>query len=484
MTTYLLGSGLSLLVLLGFYRLSLENQPMHRLKRAYLLGTLLVSLVAPLLRVEVAAEQVPFSHNVPVQLPRQASGQAMHVPDAPPDADYRSRDWLSVATFAPLLPFATSLFVLGTLVMLFRFGRNLYRLWQQVRMAPTLPFRGATLVLMPGNALPHTFLHYLFVSKTAYEQGDIAPELLTHELAHIRQRHSLDVLLLELVLCAGWFNPLLWWLKKAAQRNHEFLADEAVNRAFGNVPAYQHLLLSALSHTQPAPALASTLTFQTTKQRLLMMTKTTNSARTAAAAFGATLLLGLAAALLSMTTAPAQVPPAKPAKTAATPPNAVSPTPIATGPGRSVQFGPEEMERRFGNKKVMLSNKTRKAFGLKTDQPLFSELPPALKKTVYFLPPDAPRTPTEAQWQDFKNTKKYGIWVDEKRRRDNPMAKYNREDIVYFWYSYVHKNARQPEEYLYQLELYTKAGYEKYLNYFEENPMLSVAPNQAKAAGK
>jgi bla regulator protein blaR1 len=464
MTTYLmycLQSGLSLLLLLGLYTLLLERQPMHRLKRAYLLGTLLVAGAAPLLTIEVQPQPLPLPNEsparfIPIRQPVELAIDMLTARNLPDDAGL----------------FGLWCYAVVTAALLLRFGRNLYRLAAQVRTHPTQRWRGLTLVLLPGEVLPHTFLRYLFVSKTAWEQGRIEPELLTHEAAHSRQYHSLDVLLLELTRCFGWWNPGLYWLRRAVQRNHEYLADEAVTATFGNVPNYQHLLLNKLALATPAgtlaPALASTLTFQTTKQRLLMMTKTTTPARTALAALSATLLLGLTAALLITTTAPAQVQPAQPAKAVAA---------AATPQMEVTQLSVEEMERRFGNKKVRYHIR-----GVGTRAKLFSSLTPDQKRRVVYFPPHGPKTPSEAEFEAFKNPKKYGVWVDEKRTRNFPKTTLKASDIVYYDMSYVHKNARQPEGYLYQLGLYTKAGYEKYLTYFEENPMLILDPTVKPAS--
>lgn len=457
MTTYLLESGLSLLVLLGLYKLLLENQPMHRLKRAYLLGTLIVSLVAPLITVDVPMSTLQVVDIFLTQpIDREAINKLTNTPKQPAFAS----ESISIGGSEPI-NYWLGFYAAGTVLMLIRFGRNLCRLTRQVRMNPTEPFRGATLVRLPGAGLPYTFLHYLFVPDAAYQRGKIEGELVTHELAHIRQRHSLDVLLVELVLCFGWFNPLLFWLKRAMQLNHEFLADEAVNTTYHNVSGYQELLFSKLTYWSPVISLISTFTFQTTKQRLTIMTKHASPVRTWLVA-GATVLLFSTMTVLLATRTEAQQAPAVPAQKTTT----------KTQPTQTDIAG---MERLYGEKTV---HEAIKPGTKKLVERRFKDLTPEEKTRVVYLPPSPRNTPTEAQWVDFKNTKKYGIWVDDKRRRNNPMSKYNRTDIVHFSYSFVHKNARQPEEYLYQLGLYTEAGYQKELRESEEHPNLFLATKE------
>ena len=461
MTTYLFESGLSMLVLLGLYKLVLENQPMHHLKRAYLLGTLLVSLVAPLIRLEVPVGTLPV---VATNFAKQAiDSQLTNI-----NEQRVFRPEQLTANVTEPVNYWRWLYGVGTALMLLRFGRNLYILIRQIRMNPTQPFRGAVLVRLPGGAigvsLPYTFLHYLFVPDAAYERGEIAGELFTHELAHIRQRHSLDVLLVELVVCFGWFNPGLFWLKRAMQLNHEFLADEAVNRTHRNVMGYQELLFSKLTYSLPVSFLISTFTFQTTKQRLTMMTKQASPVRTWLVAGATVLLFGSVTLLLIARTVAQQV--------------SAVPVQKATTKTQPAQTDVAEMERLYGEKLVSIP--TRIGAPLKEQYKKFKDLTPAEKARVVVLKPEARKTPTEAEWNDFKNTKKYGIWVNGKRRRDNPMSKYSRTDIVHFWYSFVHKNARQPEGYLYQLELDTEEGYQQILRDWEAKPWMALVTKEAK----
>ena len=471
MTTFplewLVETSLSLLILLGVYRYGLENEPMHPFKRVYLLGTILLSFGGPLVSVQVPVSWVP-----PLVSKRSPDQQI----------DTRTTRKLTMATARTLVPVADNalarnrpgpmvttpywlwLYGLITSLMLLRFGRNLYGLIRQIRTSSTEPFYGATLVRLPTNGLPYTFLHYLFVPADAYDRGEIEDELLDHELTHIRQRHSLDVLLVEVVLCFNWFNPLVFWLKRAMQRNHEFLADAAVNETYRNVPGYQQLLLSKLPTATRPLLLTSTLTFQTTKQRLLMMTKQPSPARTWLVGCLTAPLFALLTLLLAGT-APAQQTPTVPASTMGPDPVPLTEKQLLEG-----KLTVAEMERRFSDKLVHLGSGERRR-GNK-DKVLFKDLTAAQKARVSYIPPDARQTPTEAQWTDFKNIKKYGIWVDSKRRRDDLFSKYKRTDIVTYWYSFVHKNARQPEGYAYQLELYTEAGYQQTLQECRDHPLL------------
>ncbi|WP_141384658.1 M56 family metallopeptidase, partial [Flavobacterium flevense] len=99
-----------------------------------------------------------------------------------------------------------------------------------------------------------------------------------HELIHVNQKHTLDILFIEILKVIFWFNPIFIFYKKAIQLNHEFLADEKVVKSHNNVPFYQNLLLSK-ANVNPTYYLASNLNYSVTKKRLIMMTKNTSTTR-------------------------------------------------------------------------------------------------------------------------------------------------------------------------------------------------------------
>jgi bla regulator protein BlaR1 len=441
MTLYLFKASLSLLVLAGFYALVLAPERLPRFKRFYLLGSLLFSALIPL--IELPAEVVS---GVPVPALPFASGPAAPLQaGTPPVPDSTDAGAYLIGGYFAVMA-----------VLLLRLVRNLGTLAQRIRRAPKRAFRSATLVLTDAPGTPYAFLGYLFVARPTFERGALADELLTHELTHIRQYHSLDILLIEVLRCVGWFNPVLHWMKGAMQLNHEFLADEAVNAHHRDIPRYQRLLLTHLTTATPLH-LTSSLSFHSTKQRFLMMTRHTSAAR-AGWAYGSTaLLLSLVTALLISPGTPttAQVVPAARPATRPQPPAPASETEV------------ERMERLYGDKWVDTWPDGRTLVRKK-----YASLTPEDKKWVRVLPVLPRKTPTEAEFESWKNPKKFGIWVDDKRVRNFAGTPLKASDIVAYTGSYVHKNARQPEGYLYHMSLMTEANYQAYLKRRTENPVI------------
>ncbi len=141
-----------------------------------------------------------------------------------------------------------------------------------------IDYKNAKLILLTEKTLPHTFLNTIFINETEYNNRKIEAELYTHELTHVTQKHTLDILFIEILKTIFWFNPIFIFYKKAIQLNHEFLADEKVVTSYNNVPFYQSLLLSKANENQTF-YLASNLNYLITKKRLIMMTKTTSKTK-------------------------------------------------------------------------------------------------------------------------------------------------------------------------------------------------------------
>lgn len=246
-------------VLLGVYYLFLEKEKMHRFNRSYLLGALAFSLVVPFITVPIYVEVE--AQALPQYIPVDA---LQPLPAPAPEVNY----WLYAAVIS---------YAIVTLLLANRFARNILKFYSLKRQSTVAEYNGATLVLLDDDVLPHTFLNNIYLSKKEYEHRLIEPELLTHELAHVRQKHTLDILFIELLKTVFWFNPLPYLYKRAMQMNHEFLADEStIENHHLNIPTYQQMLLDkATPYT--AYALASSINFSITKKRFIMMTKTTST---------------------------------------------------------------------------------------------------------------------------------------------------------------------------------------------------------------
>ena len=259
MIDFLIKSSVCLFLLFGIYKLFLEQEKMSIFNRFYLLGSLIFSMAIPFISFELQ-----------IQAMKTVNLNAIEIFQSAPVIVTEKTNYLPILFW--------SIYGIITSIFAFRFCRNCCVFFRKINLNPTQKFESATLILVEDKILPHTFLNYIFINKNDYQNRKIESELFAHELTHVRQKHTLDVLFIEILKTIFWFNPIFIFYKKAIQLNHEFLADEKVVISYNNVPFYQSLLLEKASWNSNF-YLASNLNFLVTKKRLIMMTKTTSQSR-------------------------------------------------------------------------------------------------------------------------------------------------------------------------------------------------------------
>jgi hypothetical protein len=124
-----------------------------------------------------------------------------------------------------------------------RFALGLHDIYSSIEKGKQVSFNGNKLVLLDELVTPQSFLNWIFLNKADYESGKIEKDILEHELTHIRQKHSLDVILIELLRIMFWFNPFIYGYRHSIMLNHEFLADEHVVTHVSEKKKYQETLL-------------------------------------------------------------------------------------------------------------------------------------------------------------------------------------------------------------------------------------------------
>jgi hypothetical protein len=269
MIAYFLKTIVCSALLLAFYLVFLEKEKMHHFKRFYLLFSLVFPLAVPLVTLTIPAEVAPTSLLQPEQF-IYTSTTANSSPLIAETVGAQNHNYFS---------FLSIIYGIVTIFLLCRFAIQLHRFFISLRQKERIRYGNSILVLTAEPAATHSFLQYIFISKDDYSKRDELVGLLTHELAHVIQRHSWDVVLVELLQAFWWFNPLLPFYRKAMRLNHEFLADEVALKQNTNVAGYQHMLLNTIQK-ETGLRLSSSVNFLLTKKRLIMMTKKTSNAAT------------------------------------------------------------------------------------------------------------------------------------------------------------------------------------------------------------
>ncbi len=253
MITYIMNSALCLTVLMLFYHSLLAGQKMNYLKRFYLLGSLIIAGLLPLINITYPAD---VSNTLLIYTVSNA------IPTVNLNDETNSRAILPIVLW--------SLYLMGSLICGLRLGINLNKLRNKIKYGQKIKNLTHTLILTEEKEIPHTFLNYIFVSKEFYLNKLIPAEVFIHEEAHVQQKHTLDILFVEILCVVFWFNPLLYWVKREMKLNHEYLADQVVLKRSNDPVGYQQLLISFPGNFNKN-SVVSSFHFVLTKKRITMM---------------------------------------------------------------------------------------------------------------------------------------------------------------------------------------------------------------------
>lgn len=210
----------------SIYYFLLSREKSFKFNRFYLLGTLLLSYLIPFIKIPVEGQKrVVVGELVEVANFNQAAANIN--PTALTQSS--SVDYLLI------------FYAIITLILVLKFVFNLYSI---LRIKGNLVvFKGIRLLKAHQKIPPFSFLNTMYLNKDDFKSLD--DKIWIHEKCHIQQKHSIDILLIELFICFSWFNPMLFLFRKKVKANHEFLADEEVLKQFPKqISGYQHLILN------------------------------------------------------------------------------------------------------------------------------------------------------------------------------------------------------------------------------------------------
>ena len=253
---YILKSSLCLALFYLFYRLLLSKETFHRFNRIALLGVMLISCLLPLVRITVDRATVVNTSVMLMEEDMLMYPWEMQVM-VQEEAAFPWREWLVAVYFLGIFFFLLrNLWSLGRMLYLIRHSRC-----RQME-------NGICLVIHQAGFAPFSWMKYIVISQTDLDEN--GTDILIHEEAHIRNRHSWDLLLVELCVWLQWFNPAAWLLKQELQNVHEYEADEAVLRQGIDAKRYQMLLIKKAVGAR-LYSIANSFNHSSLKKRITMM---------------------------------------------------------------------------------------------------------------------------------------------------------------------------------------------------------------------
>jgi len=449
----------------AIYYVLLQNERMHLFNRFYLIFSGLLSFVIPTLKFKSENPALEQVENI-------VSQGTLYFNDTVEKINIPTSDNISWETGILLFYAVIVLVLLIRFIFFNRIIRN------KVKQCDLIPFGKATLALTYDSHPPHSYWKYIFVPKSDYEKGLIDKTIIDHELAHIRQKHTLDIWLIDVFIIVLWFNPFFYLVRNAIRLNHEFLADESVvNRH--NISDYRHLILLKTADTTGLninKSFSCSFNYLKTKKRLEMMTKQKTKWRNISIQSALVPVLFSAIVLFSDNSVAQEVK------------DIVAQTEIL--PAQNQTNSEEELQKAFDELlKQYIKEKNGKPvyYGIDKDTqkkliPLYEKMSKSQKERqiVQYMPGLKKRLPSKEEFETWKDPKICGVWLNGVKVNNDQLNNFEHTDIAHYFKSTLAKNAKYYGKYVYHLDARTNENFEAYNKKLEEEPYLVFWPQWRK----
>ncbi len=271
MIDYILESSICMAVSLVCYFFLFSKGKHLYFNRIYLLFTLVLSLMVPFLDIESGYSYSYFDDMHNNMFGEEIVTTTNFQNPVLQDIKKSGISKIFQTTKIPLI-----IYLVGVLLMSYRYIKNLLEIRKLVMDSKRIDKGSYKIVLVDNPTGPFSFMNFIFVNKYDYENKEIDKTIWIHELTHVYQYHSLDILFIELLLVGFYFNPLVWLYRNALKFNHEFTADENVISFYPDLKKYSyHLIQFAYSRTNNL--FECGFNYLSTKRRLIMLTKSKNN---------------------------------------------------------------------------------------------------------------------------------------------------------------------------------------------------------------
>ncbi|MCC8409647.1 hypothetical protein LJ707_11970 [Mucilaginibacter sp. UR6-1] len=256
---YLLKLSLSIALIYTFYLLVLRRLTFYNLNRWYLAGYTLLCFVIPFVDVSgitAVANERSIVHYVPTV--QAITSATIARPIAQPA---ESTNWWQIMAL---------ILAMGSAVMLVRLLTQLFALRKIKQTAVPISEGDTAIYHTDSEVTPFSFGNSIYLNKNLHTGAELE-EIILHEYVHVKQVHTFDIILAELLCIVNWYNPFAWLMRHSIRQNLEYIADDNVVNTGIDKKAYQYHLLKVIGI--PQYRIANQFNFSSLKNRIIMMNK-------------------------------------------------------------------------------------------------------------------------------------------------------------------------------------------------------------------
>lgn len=245
------------------YDVFLKNETFFNWNRVYLIATAFLSLILPFLKFDSIKAVVP--EPMIIRLPEVIIGE---IKNTEMDSSLLANsEQISEQAFT----FSwTTVWIIGMVIAALILIYKIFKITKMLNENPKRWQGNALIVFLANSTSAFSFFHYIFLG-TNIEPKKKA-HILEHELIHVKDKHSVDLLIFEILRLLFWFNPLIYLYQKQIATLHEFIADAKAVKYKGKAEYYQNLL-SQVFETQQISFTNPFFYQSLIKKRILMLSK-------------------------------------------------------------------------------------------------------------------------------------------------------------------------------------------------------------------
>ncbi len=249
-------------IMMGYYWIALRNKKFHQYNRFYLMAVALFSWTVPLIKIQwvtTYANQQQVIRFLSVVADNNSEIEAV--------IGRKGFHW-------SMEGMVSTAYLLIAALLLALLLRAFYRIYDLLKTNSCKKVGDVFLIITQAKGTPFSFFRYIFWNEEIDIRSASGKQILQHELTHVQQQHSVDKLLIQVMLIPGWFNPFFWLLKKEMEMIHEFIADKKAVQD-GDTAALAQMLLTAV-YPKHHFELTHPFFFSPIKRRLQMLTNHKN----------------------------------------------------------------------------------------------------------------------------------------------------------------------------------------------------------------
>lgn len=254
MITKLILTFVATMVLYFTYRLLFNNSNRFQLNRIILLTISVFAFTLPFIRINLDSQ---FQEVISIKEEMNVIFYSDVIIEENPVAE----NTLSVTDMISYV------YIIGVIFFLMKFFYNIVKIYKMKIGKKVEVVDNVNFIYTNESHIPFSFLKNIYIPK-----DNLDAMIIKHEMSHVRNHHSIDIILMEIMIAFQWFNPFIRMIKKELKNNHEYMADMEAIKNEDDKSNYMMLLLQQCT-AGDFSTIANNFSFLLTKKRIRMITR-------------------------------------------------------------------------------------------------------------------------------------------------------------------------------------------------------------------